>query len=188
MNGLFLAIDQSTSATKALLFSSDGLLLDQQTLSHRQIYPSAGWVEHDADEIFNNTLQVTSELMKRHTADAAHLLALSITNQRETFVVFDRETGQPLHNAIVWQCRRGADLCTRLVHDGHEDLVHELTGLKIDTYFPPRSARPAEGWLGVIRHHRHLFDPPSDRRAGLCHRSHQCFAHAFLRYRKAGLE
>jgi len=143
MNGLFLAIDQSTSATKALLFSSDGLLLDQQTLSHRQIYPSAGWVEHDADEIFNNTLQVTSELMKRHTADAVHLLALSITNQRETFVVFDRETGQPLHNAIVWQCRRGADLCTRLVHDGHEDLVHELTGLKIDTYFPASKLR----WL-----------------------------------------
>jgi glycerol kinase len=142
-HGLFLAIDQSTSATKALLFSADGCLLDQEVLSHRQIYPQAGWVEHDADEIFSNTLKVTSAIMKRHSEESSNLLALSITNQRETFVIFDRETGQPLHNAIVWQCRRGADLCTQLVDAGNEDLVHELTGLKIDTYFPASKLR----WL-----------------------------------------
>jgi len=142
-SGLFLAIDQSTSATKALLFSTDGCLLDQEILSHRQIYPQAGWVEHDADEIFSNTLKVTSALMKRHSDESSNLLALSITNQRETFVLFDRETGQPLHNAIVWQCRRGADLCAQLVDAGNEDLVHELTGLKIDTYFPASKLR----WL-----------------------------------------
>lgn len=135
-SGLFLAIDQSTSATKALLFTPDGQLLDQESLPHRQIYPRAGWVEHDAEEIFDNTLKATSTLLQRHSDQWNSLLALSITNQRETFVLFDRETGKPLHNAIVWQCRRGDDFCNELVAAGHEEIVHKLTGLKIDTYFP----------------------------------------------------
>jgi glycerol kinase len=141
--GLFLAIDQSTSATKALLFSTDGRLLDQESLSHRQIYPRAGWVEHDADEIFSNMLNVASALLQHHPDQWKSLLALSITNQRETFVIFDRETGEPLCNAIVWQCRRGAAFCQQLVDAGNENLVHQLTGLKIDTYFPASKLR----WL-----------------------------------------
>jgi glycerol kinase len=141
--GLFLAIDQSTSSTKAMLFTPDGKLVDQEWLSHGQIYPSAGWVEHDAVEIFDNTLKVASTLLQRHTEQWKDLLAVSITNQRETFVIFDRESGQPLYNAIVWQCRRGDDLCNRLVSAGKEDIVHELTGLKIDTYFPASKLR----WL-----------------------------------------
>jgi glycerol kinase len=135
-SGLFLALDQSTSATKALLFSTEGCLLDQEALSHRQIYPRAGWVEHDAEEIFNNTLKAASVLLQRHPDQLNNLLALSITNQRETFVIFDRVTGQPLCNAIVWQCRRGAAFCQQLEYAGSEGIVHELTGLKIDTYFP----------------------------------------------------
>ncbi len=142
-SGLFLAIDQSTSATKAMLFTSDGGLLDQESLSHRQIYPRAGWVEHDAEDIFNNVLKVTVALLQRHSDQWNSLLALSITNQRETFVFFDRETGQPLYNAIVWQCRRGDDFCKQLVNAGKESIVHELTGLKIDTYFPASKLR----WL-----------------------------------------
>jgi glycerol kinase len=134
--GLFLAFDQSTSATKAMLFLTDGSLIDQEALPHAQLYPQAGWVEHDAGEIFNNTIQVASTLLNRHPGQNANLLALSITNQRETFVLFDRESGQPLHNAIVWQCRRGAGFCSQLVEAGNESSVHELTGLKIDTYFP----------------------------------------------------
>ncbi|MCG7852834.1 MAG: glycerol kinase GlpK [Methanosarcinaceae archaeon] len=141
--GLFLAIDQSTSATKAMLFTLDGMLLDQESLSHVQIYPSAGWVEHDAEKIFNNTLDTTSALLQRHTDQWSNLLAVSITNQRETFVLFDRETGKPLYNAIVWQCRRGDDLCKKLELAGKETIVHELTGLKIDTYFPASKLR----WL-----------------------------------------
>jgi glycerol kinase len=133
---LFLAIDQSTSATKALLFSTDGRLLDQEVLPHQQIYPRAGWVEHDAEEIFNNMMKAASTLLQRHSDQWNNLLALSITNQRETFVLFDRETGRPLHNAIVWQCRRGDDLCKQFVAAGKEEIVHDLTGLKIDTYFP----------------------------------------------------
>ena len=142
-NGLFLAIDQSTSSTKAMLFTPDGRLLDQEWLLHRQVYPSAGWVEHDAVEIFNNTLKASSTLLERHRDQWNDLLALSITNQRETFVIFDRETGEPLYNAIVWQCRRGDDFCKQLVSAGKEQIVHELTGLKIDTYFPASKLR----WL-----------------------------------------
>ncbi len=141
--GLFLAIDQSTSSTKAMLFTPDGRLLDQEWLLHRQIYPSAGWVEHDAVEIFSNTLKAASALLERHPDQWNNLLALSITNQRETFVLFDRETGEPLYNAIVWQCRRGDDLCKQLVSAGKEQIVRELTGLKIDTYFPASKLR----WL-----------------------------------------
>ena len=142
-SGLFLAIDQSTSATKALLFTPEGKLLDQEWLSHEQIYPSAGWVEHDAEVIFSNTIKTVSTLLQRHTDQWNNLLAVSITNQRETFVLFDRETGLPLYNAIVWQCRRGDEICKQLVSAGNEDNVHELTGLKIDTYFPASKLR----WL-----------------------------------------
>jgi glycerol kinase len=141
--GLLLAIDQSTSSTKAMLFTPDGRLLDQEWLAHRQIYLRAGWVEHDAEEIFRNTLKVASTLLMRHPDQWNSLVALSLTNQRETFVLFDRETGQPLYNAIVWQCRRGDDLCKQLLSAGKGKIVHELTGLKIDTYFPASKLR----WL-----------------------------------------
>ena len=134
--GLFLAIDQSTASTKALLFASDGKLLDQESVPHNQIYPRAGWVEHDAEVIFNNVQKAASNLLNRNSEKLNDLLALCITNQRETFVLFDRETGHPLQNAIVWQCRRGDPYCRKLISEGKEDLVHELTGLKIDTYFP----------------------------------------------------
>lgn len=139
----FLAVDQSTSATKALLFSEKGELIDGFALPHRQIYPRAGWVEHDAEEIYNNTLKAASTLLQRHSDQWNSLLALCITNQRETFVLFDRETGQPLYNAIVWQCRRGDDFCKRLVAAGNGEIVHELTGLRLDTYFPASKL----GWL-----------------------------------------
>ena len=142
-SGLFLAIDQSTSSTKALLFTPNGKLLDQEMLSHGQIYPSAGWVEHDAEEIYQNTIKSVQALLDKNKGREKELLCLSITNQRETFVLFDRETGQPLYNAIVWQCRRGDDICKQLVSEGNENIVHELTGLKIDTYFPASKLR----WL-----------------------------------------
>jgi glycerol kinase len=132
----FLAVDQSTSATKAMLFSHQGELLDQAALPHRQLYPQPGWVEHDAEEIYQNFVSVAGNLLARRPDLAAQVVSLSITNQRETFVVFDRATGRPLHNAVVWLCRRGEAICRGLAQAGHEDRVHELTGLKIDTYFP----------------------------------------------------
>ncbi|MCB8985448.1 MAG: glycerol kinase GlpK [Ardenticatenaceae bacterium] len=131
-----LAIDQSTSATKAILFSEGGELLDKTAVSHTQLYPQPGWVEHDADEIYRNTLQAVSDLLARNPAKVDSLLCLSLTNQRETIVVFDKASGEPLHNAIVWQCRRGGAICAEMEAAGHGELVRQRTGLKIDTYFP----------------------------------------------------
>jgi glycerol kinase len=130
-----LVIDQSTSATKAVLFSSEGTVLDRAARDHRQIYPQPGWVEHDADEIWQSVLAVIREVAERNRANLPALAGLSITNQRETIVVFDRKTGKPLHNAIVWQCRRGEPICRQLREQGHEERVAVKTGLKIDTYF-----------------------------------------------------
>ena len=134
MNQVILTIDQSTSGTKALLFDTNGALLARTDKPHQQYYPQPGWVEHDAEEIYTNTLAVIKELLEQHPVD--EILCLSITNQRETIVVFDKATGKPLHPAIVWQCRRGEPRCREMVEAGHEPAVTEATGLKIDTYFP----------------------------------------------------
>jgi len=132
---LVLAIDQSTSATKTILFDRTGRIVDKASLNHRQIYPQPGWVEQDAEEIWRNVLTVIGKIAGRNRAKLSKLAALSITNQRETVLVFDPETGRPLHNAIVWQCRRGDPVCQKLRKQGHENLVRTKTGLKIDTYF-----------------------------------------------------
>ncbi len=131
-----LALDQSTSATKALLFDLNGQVIDQEALPHEQHYPQPGWVEHDAEEIYQNTLLVIKTLLDRNPDQRAALAGLSLTNQRETIVVFDRASGQPLRRAIVWQCRRGEAICQWLSEAGFDERVHRLTGLKIDTYFP----------------------------------------------------
>ncbi len=133
---VILAIDQSTSATKALLFSKTGNLLDKTVVPHTQIYPQPGWVEHDAAEIYRHTLQAVTTLLARNKDQQDSLMCLSLTNQRETIVVFDEATGEPLYNAIVWQCRRGEAICAELEAAGHGPMVQAKTGLKIDTYFP----------------------------------------------------
>lgn len=133
---LVLGIDQSTSATKAVVFDHQGEIVDKTARDHRQIYPQAGWVEHDAEQIWQNLCAAIQELVERNGRSVSELQGLSIANQRETIVAFERSTGQPLHNAIVWQCRRGAPLCETLSAAGHDELVQRKTGLKLDTYFP----------------------------------------------------
>jgi len=143
VNEVILAIDQSTSATKALLFTTSGELLDKESVSHEQIYPQPGWVEHDANEIYQNTIKAVSSLLSRNEVLVSELLCLSITNQRETAVIFDRETGKPVANAIVWQCRRGEALCKELEKAGEGKYIQQSTGLKVDTYF----SAPKLRWL-----------------------------------------
>ena len=118
-----IAIDQCTSATKAVLFDSAGKVVDWTSREHRQIYPQAGWVEHDAEEIWQNVVLAVDELFRRNRSDIAAASALAITNQRETTVVFDKGTGKPLCNAIVWQCRRGEPICQELREAGNETSV-----------------------------------------------------------------
>jgi glycerol kinase len=142
-----LALDQSTSATKAVLFDAEGRVLARASREHRQIYPQPGWVEHDAEEIWQNVLAVVREVAAGHARALADLACVSVTNQRETIVVFERATGRPLHNAIVWQCRRGDGICARSREQGHEGLVRGKTGLKIDTYFSASKLK----WLAEAR-------------------------------------
>jgi glycerol kinase len=142
----FLALDQSTSATKALLFDEAGNLLDKESREHQQHYPQPGWVEHDAEEIWQNTLLTLQALLARNSSE--DIASLSITNQRETVVIFDRATGEPLHPAIVWQCRRSVALCEE--HASHEALIQARTGLRLDAYFSASKIQ----WL--IRHRPEL--------------------------------
>jgi glycerol kinase len=128
-----LVIDQSTSATKAILFDVRGRILDKTSREHKQIYPQPGWVEHNAEEIWKNVLAVIREITKRNQKIISRLAGLSITNQRETVLVFDQKTGKPLHNAIVWQDRRGDPICQKLRRQDRENFVRKKTGLKIDT-------------------------------------------------------
>lgn len=130
-----LAIDQSTSATKALLFDLDGRCLDKVSRDHRQHYPQPGWVEHDAEEIWQNTLAVCRELLERHETATANLAGISITNQRETVVVFERGSGKPLCPAMVWQCRRGNELCATHEAAGAGKDIRARSGLYLDAYF-----------------------------------------------------
>lgn len=132
---LVLAIDQSTSATKALLFDDSGRCLDRESREHRQHYPEPGWVEHDAEEIWQNVLLTTKKIIGRHADRMQDFACISITNQRETIAVFERGSGRPLHPAIVWQCRRSDAICAEHDAAGHGALIHERTGLRVDPYF-----------------------------------------------------
>lgn len=132
---LILAIDQSTSATKVLLFDDRGRAVDKAVREHRQHYPRPGWVEHDAAEIWQNLLAAAGELLARHPERRTDIAGISLTNQRETIVVFDRASGEPLHPAIVWQCRRGDPFCAAQVRAGREPAIRGRTGLRVDSYF-----------------------------------------------------
>ncbi len=130
-----IAIDQSTSGTKVLLVDSNGEIVYKNSLSHQQYYPQAGWVEHDSIEIYENVKILLKNVMTNPVVSAKQPKVLSITNQRETIVVWDKETGLPVYNAIVWQCRRTSDMCTELKTQGYEQKIYEKTGLTLDPYF-----------------------------------------------------
>jgi len=129
-----IAIDQSTSATKAILFDEQCRLINRKNVDHKQYYPQPGWVEHDAEEIYDNTVKAIREVVSAVEDDDASF-TLAITNQRETAVVWNRNTGKPVCHAVVWQCRRGEEICEQLIKDGHTDLIRERSGLLIDPYF-----------------------------------------------------
>ncbi|NLO86997.1 MAG: glycerol kinase, partial [Firmicutes bacterium] len=127
-----LALDQGTTSSRAILFDRAGCIVAAAQKEFTQIYPQPGWVEHDALEIWAAQSQVAREAVAKAGADPREIAALGITNQRETTVVWDRRTGQPVHNAIVWQCRRTAAICDELkAVPGMEEYIRENTGLVI---------------------------------------------------------
>ena len=132
---MILSIDQGTTGTTALVLGSQGEILGRGYSEFRQIFPRPGWVSHNATEIWNTTLKVIDTAITEAGIDASEIKGIGIANQRETTVLWDRRTGEPLHDAIVWQCRRTADLCALYRADGLEDMVRKKTGLVIDAYF-----------------------------------------------------
>jgi glycerol kinase len=136
-----LAIDQSTSATKAMLFGETLGLAAHTAVEHRQIYPRPGWVEHDPEEILRNTYTAVKQLLATSNVKPSDIESVAITNQRETVVVWDRRTGKPIYNAVVWQCNRGTRICEDLVSQGYEHAVRAKTGLIINPYFSASGVR-----------------------------------------------
>lgn len=135
MESRIIAVDQSTSATKAILFNERCELLHRVNIAHQQFYPQAGWVEHDANEIYANTVKAIATLLEQQPAETTCTYSLAITNQRETALVWNKRTGEPIYHAVVWQCLRGASICQELKEQGYNALFQKKTGLLIDPYF-----------------------------------------------------
>jgi glycerol kinase len=138
MNGsdpILLAIDQGTSSSRSIAFSARGAIVAIDQHPFEQIYPASGWVEHDPEVIWATTISTAREVLKRLRAKQQRAAAIGVTNQRETTLLWDRRTGIPVYNAIVWQDRRTAEQCRKLQDAGHEDEVIEKTGLRLDPYF-----------------------------------------------------
>jgi len=136
-----LALDQGTTSSRAIVFDRDGAIRGVAQKEFRQIFPQAGWVEHDPQEIWASQIGVAVEALGRAQVRPSEIAAIGITNQRETTIVWDRESGEPIHNAIVWQDRRTADYCERLKAEGAGDTIQTRTGLLIDAYFSASKIR-----------------------------------------------
>ncbi len=140
---LIAAIDQGTTSTRCILFDRAGQVRAIAQQEHRQIYPQPGWVEHDPMEIWARAQQVLAQALDSAGLRPADIAAIGITNQRETTVIWERQTGQPIANAIVWQDTRTTGLCTELAHVGGQDRYRQRTGLPLATYF----SGPKIKWL-----------------------------------------
>ncbi|CRR77186.1 glycerol kinase GlpK [Pseudomonas aeruginosa] len=130
-----VALDQGTTSSRAIVFDRDANVVSQAQREFAQFYPQAGWVEHDPMEIWATQSSTLVEALAQASIEHDQVAAIGITNQRETTVVWDRHSGRPIHNAIVWQCRRSAAICAQLKRDGLEDYIRETTGLVTDPYF-----------------------------------------------------
>lgn len=135
MKKYILALDQGTTSSRAILFDFEQHMIGSAQKEFTQIYPKAGYVEHDAEEIYGSQVEVMNRALRESGVSASEIAAIGITNQRETTIIWDKKTGRPIYNAIVWQCRRTAPQCERMKEDGCEGYVRENTGLLIDAYF-----------------------------------------------------
>ena len=135
MNQYILALDQGTTSSRAVVFDQKGTIISVAQKEFTQIFPKPGWVEHDPDEIWSTQAGMAAEAVSKKGLKASQMAAIGITNQRETVVVWDRNTSEPIYNAIVWQDKRTADYCDELKKEGKSDLIRKKTGLVIDSYF-----------------------------------------------------
>ncbi|ROT93587.1 glycerol kinase [Marinobacter sp. R17] len=141
MTRYLMAIDQGTTSSRAMIFDDRGEFVEVSQQEFPQHFPESGWVEHDPEDIWRTVIETCREVLEKADLKAEDLAGIGITNQRETTVVWDRETGKPIYNAIVWQDRRAATLCRQLKDDGSEAMIHEKTGLLADPYFSATKLR-----------------------------------------------
>ncbi|HEC2156029.1 glycerol kinase GlpK [Staphylococcus delphini] len=135
MGNYILSIDQGTTSSRAILFNEEGEIVGVAQREFKQHFPKSGWVEHDANEIWSSVLSVMASVMTENNVSANEIKGIGITNQRETTVVWDKETGRPIYNAIVWQSRQTQPICDALKQEGHEQTFRDKTGLLLDPYF-----------------------------------------------------
>ena len=137
MKKYILALDQGTTSSRGIIFdvSKGGELVSSCSKEFKQIFPADGWVEHDPFDILSSQLYAAKEAISRANISADEIAAIGITNQRETTIVWDKDSGRPIYNAIVWQCRRTAELCNKLKTDGSAEIIKKKTGLIPDPYF-----------------------------------------------------
>lgn len=155
MKEYIIALDQGTTSSRAILFNKAGEIVNIAQKEFQQFYPKSGWVEHDPQEIWSSQLGVFSEVIAKSKIKLEAIKGIGITNQRETTVVWNRKTGEPIHHAIVWQDRRTADYCQKLIDQGHLEMVQDKTGLLIDSYF---SATKIKWMLDNVKGARQLAD------------------------------
>ena len=136
-----LSLDQGTTSSRAILFNESGEMMSSAQKEFKQYYPQPGWVEHDPAEIWNTQLEVARAAIEKSGISAEDVAAIGITNQRETTILWDKRNGKPVHNAIVWQCRRTAPTCDSLKEAGWTEKIREKTGLLIDAYFSATKIR-----------------------------------------------
>ncbi|TYK94055.1 glycerol kinase, partial [Streptococcus pyogenes] len=136
-----MAIDQGTTSSRAIIFNKKGEKISSSQKEFPQIFPQAGWVEHNANQIWNSVQSVIAGAFIESSIKPEQIDAIGITNQRETTVVWDKKTGLPIYNAIVWQSRQTAPIAEQLKQDGHTAMIHEKTGLVIDAYFSATKIR-----------------------------------------------
>ena len=174
-----MALDAGTTSNRCILFDRKGNIVSMAQKEFRQIFPKPGWVEHDPYEIWSTQLGVAVEAMTKVGATAKDIRAIGITNQRETTIVWDKTTGEPVYNAIVWQCRRTSEYADSLKAQGLTEKFREKTGLVIDAYFSatklkwildsvPGCQRTGGAGRAFVRYRRDLADLESDQGEGAC--------------------
>ena len=135
MKKFILSIDQGTTSTRSIIFNKNFEIVSSDQLEFKQYFPKDGCVEHDPEEIFNSVIQTSQNAIKKAKANSGQILGIGITNQRETVVVWDKQTGKPIYRAIVWQDRRTVNYCKDLTKKGFAKKIQKITGLVIDSYF-----------------------------------------------------
>lgn len=150
-----LSLDQGTSSSRAILFDSEAKIVGVEQLEFKQYYPKAGWVEHDAVEILDTQIYTAKKLIKKLNISLSEIASIGIANQRETTVLWNKKTGKPIYNAIVWQDKRTADICKKMINDGMQNYVRSYTGLVIDSYF---SASKINWILNNVKYASELVD------------------------------